>query len=65
MTTAPVPDPKATPVSSDELEKDAPMPDDGSLVDTGPSEIDVERETAGVEPEKKPGGTPEIEMPPD
>ena len=41
------------------------MPDDGPLVDTGPSEIDVERDATGIEPEKNPGGTPEIEMPPD
>ncbi|WP_120716304.1 hypothetical protein [Tsuneonella amylolytica] len=65
MTTAPVPDPRGKPVSSDELEKDAPLPDDGPLIDTGPAEIDVEREAAGVQPEKEPGRTPEIEMPPD
>jgi len=65
VTTAPVPDPRAKPVSSDELEKNVPLPDDGPLIDTGPAEIDVEREAADVRPEREPSRTPEIEMPPD
>ncbi len=42
-------------------------PDDGSLIETGPSEIEIERRQAGVE-EDEDGETaipPEAEMPPD
>ena len=42
-------------------------PDDGPLIDTGPSEIEIERRQAGVEEDEDKGTAvpPEAEMPPD
>lgn len=65
MTGAPVPDPKAKPISSDELAKDAGFPDDGPLEDNGPAEIDIEREAAGVMDDEKSDGPPITTLPPD
>ncbi len=42
-------------------------PDDGPLIETGPSEIEIERRQAGVEEDEDRGTAvpPEVEMPPD
>ena len=65
MTKAPVPDPAARPLRSDELEGDTPFPDDGPLIDTGPAEIDVERKAAGVDEHESPAPSPLTDLPPD
>lgn len=65
MVKVPVPDPTADPVSSEELEREAPFPDNGPVIDTGPAEIDIERGNAGVAPTEGPAVPPEAEMPPD
>lgn len=42
-------------------------PDEGPLIDTGPSEIEIERRQAGVDEDDDKGTVvpPETEMPPD
>lgn len=69
MARAPIPDPDAAPVPADELAGEGQVPDDGPLIDTGPAEIDIEREGAGnadrPSPDLAPDPAPEIQTPPD
>lgn len=61
----PPPDPTAEPLSPAELAEGEEFADEGPVLDTGPSEIEIERGGADRDDHDGTAAPPEAELPPD